>query len=53
MTYMEDKLLINKKFLWKKKISGIVNIASGKKTNLKTVAKIFARKLGKEVIFNE
>ena len=38
-------------FLWKKKISGIVNIASGKKTNLQEIAKIFVKKSRKKVFF--
>ena len=39
-------------YLFKIKFSGTINIASGKKTNLRNIAKIFARKLGKEVIFS-
>ena len=38
-------------YLYKIRFTGTINIASGKKTNLKTVAKIFARKLNKEVTF--
>ena len=38
-------------YLYKIKFTGVINIASGKKTNLRTIAKIFARKLGKEVTF--
>jgi nucleoside-diphosphate-sugar epimerase len=39
-------------YLYKIRFTGTINIASGKKTNLKTVAKIFARKLGKDVTFS-
>ena len=38
-------------YLYKIRFNGTINIASGKKTNLKTIAKIIARKLGKEVTF--
>lgn len=38
-------------YLLKKKFVGVINIASGKKTNLKIVAKIFAQKAGKIIIF--
>ena len=38
-------------YLFKKKFVGIINIASGKKTNLKMIAKIFAQRAGKKVIF--
>ena len=38
-------------FLWKKKYVGIVNIGSGEKTNLKSVAKIFAKKSNKKITF--
>ena len=38
-------------FLQKKKFVGTINIASGKKTNLKTIAKIFAKKVGRKIIF--
>ncbi len=40
-------------YLFKIKFTGTINIASGKKTNLRNIAKIFAGKLGKEVIFSE
>lgn len=43
-----SKLII---FLWKKKFSGIINIASGKKTNLRQIARIFANKAAKKVSF--
>lgn len=39
-------------YLFKIKFTGIINIASGKKTNLKTIAKVFAKKAGKEIYFN-
>jgi len=38
-------------FLWKKKYEGTVNIGSGIKTNLKSVAKIFANKSNKNITF--
>ena len=38
-------------FLWQKKFEGIINIGSGKKTNLKNIAKIFAFKVNKKVFF--
>ena len=38
-------------YLFKKKFVGIINIASGKKTNLRMIAKIFAKKAGKKIIF--
>ena len=38
-------------FLQKKKFIGTINIASGRKTNLRTIAKIFAKKAGKKIIF--
>jgi len=38
-------------YLLKKKFVGTINIGSGKKTNLKTIAKIFAKKKGKEIFF--
>lgn len=38
-------------YLLKKKFDGIINIGSGKKTNLKTIAKIFAKEEGKEISF--
>ena len=37
-------------FLWKKKFKGIINIGSGRKTNLKKIAKIFANKANKKII---
>ncbi len=39
-------------YLFRIKFTGTINIASGKKTNLRNIAKIFARKLGKKVTFN-
>ena len=39
-------------FLQKKNFTGTINIASGRKTNLRTIAKIFAKKAGKKIIFN-
>ena len=39
--------------LWNKKHRGIINIANGKKTNLKTIARIFAKKCKKKIIFNK
>ena len=38
-------------FLQKKNFTGTINIASGRKTNLRTIAKIFAKKAGKKIIF--
>ena len=38
-------------FLWKKKFKGIINIGSGKKTNLKNIARIFAIKANKKIFF--
>lgn len=38
-------------FLWKKKFCGTINIASGIKTNLTEIAKIFAKKAKKKVLF--
>ena len=38
-------------FLWKKKYVGTINIGSGEKTNLKSVAKIFANKSNKKITF--
>ena len=38
-------------FLWKKKFCGTINIASGIKTNLTDIAKIFAKKAKKKVLF--
>ena len=38
-------------FLWKKKYVGTINIGSGEKTNLKSVAKIFADKFNKKISF--
>ena len=38
-------------YLYKIRFTGTINIASGKKTNLRNIAKIFAKKLGKEVTF--
>ncbi len=38
-------------FLWKKKYVGTINIGSGVKTNLKSIAKIFANKAKKKVSF--
>lgn len=40
-------------FLWKKKYSGIINIGSGKKTDLKEVAKFFEKKLKKKFLFKK
>tara|TARA_B100000686_G_C16739173_1_gene945517 strand:- start:139 stop:945 length:807 start_codon:yes stop_codon:yes gene_type:complete len=39
--------------LWKKKYSGIINIANGKKTNLKKIAIQFAKKSNKKIFFNK
>ena len=39
-------------FLWKKRFSGIINIASGKKTNIQSVAKKIAIKMNKKIKFN-
>ena len=36
-----------------KKYSGIINIANGKKTNLKKIAIQFAKKSKKKIIFNK
>ena len=38
-------------FLWKKKFVGTINIGSGVNTNLKFIAKVFAKKLKKRVKF--
>ena len=38
-------------FLWKKKFCGIINIASGEKTNLQKIARIFVKKAAKKVLF--
>ena len=38
--------------LWRKKHHGIINIASGKKTNLKDIARVFAKKNKKKIFFN-
>ena len=38
-------------FLWQKKYVGTINIGSGEKTNLKSVAKIFANKSNKKITF--
>ena len=38
-------------FLWKKKFIGIINIGSGIKTNLRSVAKVFAYKANKKISF--
>ena len=37
--------------LWKRKITGMINIGSGIKTNLQSIAKIFAIKAKKKLIF--
>ena len=39
--------------LWSKKHQGIINIANGKKTNLKTIAQVFAKKCKKKIFFNK
>jgi nucleoside-diphosphate-sugar epimerase len=36
-------------FLWRQKFRGIINIGSGKKTNLQKIANIFAKKVGKKI----
>ena len=38
-------------FLWKKKYSGVINIGSGKKTDLREVVKFFGNKYKKKVVF--
>ena len=37
--------------LWKKKITGIINIGSGIKTNLKFIARVFATVAKKNIVF--
>ena len=37
--------------LFKKKFKGLINIGSGKKTDLKKIAKIIAKKYKKEIFF--
>tara|TARA_B100001964_G_C14178640_1_gene575089 strand:+ start:209 stop:1018 length:810 start_codon:yes stop_codon:yes gene_type:complete len=37
--------------LWKRKVTGLINIGSGIKTNLQSIAKIFAIKAKKKLIF--
>ena len=39
-------------FLWKKNFKGIINIGSGKKTNLRYIAKKFAAKANKKITFD-
>ena len=39
--------------LWNKRHSGIINIANGKKTNLKKIAILFAKKCNKKIFFNK
>ena len=39
-------------FLWKKRFSGIINIASGNKTNIQSVVKSVAIKMNKKIKFN-
>ena len=38
-------------YLWQKKINGIINIASGKKINIRSLTKILAKKMNKNVRF--
>ena len=38
-------------YLWKKKITGIINIGSGIKTDLRDIATFFAKKKNKKVFF--
>ena len=40
-------------FLWKKKYTGVINIGSGKKTDLREVAKFFGNKYKKKVLFKK
>ena len=39
--------------LWNKRHSGIINIANGKKTNLKKIAILFAKKCNKKIFLNK
>ena len=39
--------------LWNKRYSGIINIANGKKTNLKKIAILFAKKCNKKIFLNK
>ncbi len=38
-------------YLWQKKINGIINIATGKKTNVKSLTQLLAKKMNKNVRF--
>tara|TARA_X000000950_G_scaffold38683_1_gene41363 strand:- start:14703 stop:15512 length:810 start_codon:yes stop_codon:yes gene_type:complete len=39
--------------LWKKKYQGTINIGNGKKTNLKRIANLIAKKYGKKILFKQ
>ena len=49
--FLDTKQISKIIFLWKKRFSGIINIASGKKTNVQSVAKNII-KMNKKIKFN-